>query len=127
MSVLPRILLTGFDPFNALTVNTSQSIVESINVNSIESLQVYSHVIPTSYQRSFPSLLNLIVQLSPHAILMLGVAPDISKFSIEQQATNHVSTQDTDNDSYSPQVSVIEKEIKGVREIEKSEKSKGSE
>lgn len=109
MSVIPRILLTGFDPFNDLTVNTSQAIVESIKGKSIESLHIYTHVIPTSYQRSFPILLNLIEQLDPNAILMLGVAPDISRFSIELQATNRVSTQDIDNDSYAPQDSVIEK------------------
>jgi pyroglutamyl-peptidase len=98
-----KVLLTGFDVFGDLTLNTSQLIVESIDTCAKRSFLLYTEVLPTSYRRSFLKLKELLLKYQPDVIVMLGVDSGVSRVRIESGANNNISLKLPDNDDYVPE------------------------
>ncbi len=103
-----KILLSGFEPFGGLSVNTSQTVVEALLGCEFEGMAVRGGVLPTSYQGAVPALIEMVERHSPDAILMLGVATGTPVLRLEAQAKNCVSTHLADNDDTTPASPLID-------------------
>lgn len=84
------ILLTGFNRFADLDVNPSELIVESIARRTLETGRtgIVTEVLPTEYQSAGDRVRELIRELSPRAILGLGVAMGTRSLRLERVALN---------------------------------------
>lgn len=91
------ILLTGFNPFGGLEVNSSQLIVESIAERTRERGDMVTEVLPTEYGRAGERMRDLIRELRPKAILALGVAMGAPVFRLERVALNLDDSDEPDN------------------------------
>jgi len=102
-----KVLLTGFEVFGNLSFNPSQLIVESIARDTFQSIDLFKQVLPVSYQNAFKILKKNIDNISPDAVLMLGVAGKAESVRIEARAANAFNRELKDNDSYLPETSKI--------------------
>ncbi len=98
------VLLSGFDPFGNLPVNNSWVIAEKVKAQ-IESenpnIEIITCLLPTSYQRSIPTLEKCLAALpeKPTLVLSLGAGPCSVKW--ETRAHNRDHDRGPDNDGVS--------------------------
>ena len=83
---MPRILLTGFEPFGDLEINPSRLIVE--HVRDQQRPDLIALVLPTEYQGAGSGIAAAIRDYQPDAILSLGVAQSRKTISLERVAIN---------------------------------------
>lgn len=105
-----RVLLSGFNPFGDLSVNTSQLIVEVLQTRQLPGIAVESCVLTTSYSQAPVTLLE---QLQPQrqwpdVIVMMGVAASATALRLERLAKNQRSTHLADNDGVVPTAPLID-------------------
>ena len=81
-----RILLTGFQPFGKLKVNSSQLIVE--HYQSQKRDDIIPVVLPTEYKAAGKQIKQVIKGENPDVIVMLGVAQRRTTISLERLAVN---------------------------------------
>jgi pyroglutamyl-peptidase len=93
-----KILLSGFDPFADLAINSSQAIVEEIERRSKhgKAVQLTTEILPTVYGAAEERMRSLIREIRPDVILCLGVADSRSEINLERTALNcdHEATPD---------------------------------
>jgi pyroglutamyl-peptidase len=92
----PPTLLTGFEPFGASSVNTSQLVVETIEARHLTG--VVTAVLPTSYRRGEERLRELVEAHDPAAVVMLGLDVGTVHLRLEQVALNLDDAIALDND-----------------------------
>lgn len=89
---MPRILLTGFEPFGGSRVNPSAVLVGMIAAEGIPGASVAQAVLPVvggaSGRSAFTRLLELVTHFRPEAIVMLGEAATASHIQFERVAIN---------------------------------------
>ena len=90
------ILVTGFEPFGKVKDNPSQRIVEYLIEEGAN--DIVAEVLPVDYERAGKKLLTLIEKVQPSAVLLLGVAPERTKMSLERIAININDASIADND-----------------------------
>lgn len=99
MEAKTNILLTGFTPFGGLTTNPSQQVVEAIARNA--SLQtratLYGEVLNTTYATAGQRVRELITELRPDIVLLLGVAAKSTALAVERFALNMDDATKADN------------------------------
>ena len=103
----PLVLITGFDPFGDLSVNTSQAVVEHLAETTFENFALEAQILPTAYGRSFATL-EARLDPRPDAVLMFGVAGSVDRISIETRAANRRSRERPDNDGVVPSDAIID-------------------
>lgn len=86
------ILLTAFTPFQGVAVNPSQLILERIIQPD-----VFTHLLPTEYDKSSAILTRLIDELKPQAVICLGVAQTREAINLERIALNVDDASKPDN------------------------------
>jgi pyroglutamyl-peptidase len=79
------LLLTGFEPFGDLAVNSSQQVVERLAASRPD---LITAVLPTEYAESARRLTALIEQHHPDAVICLGVAQTRPAINLERVALN---------------------------------------
>ncbi len=79
------LLLTGFEPFGDLTVNSSQAVVERLAALRPE---LITTVLPTEYAESARRIQALIEHHRPDAVVCLGVAQSRTAINLERVALN---------------------------------------
>lgn len=89
-------LVTGFEPFDGWTINTSQLVAEQIGRLDLD--DVVTAVLPTSYERCTSGLHDLIGAHDPSAVLMLGLGEATHSIQLEQVALNLDDADGPDND-----------------------------
>lgn len=103
-----RLLVTGFDPFGDLAINTSQLVVEHLARTAFDRFTLDTRILPTAYARSFAVVEQVFERAAPDAMVMFGVAGSIGRFSIETRAANVRSTELPDNDGFVPDEPAID-------------------
>jgi pyroglutamyl-peptidase len=100
MSALPKILLTGFDPFWGYPHNVSQVAVEHFTEKGKKPFQVMVRILPTSFGRAPEAMARIIAELQPDIVLSFGLLEHISAFRIERIGLNinHAIKEDNDGD-----------------------------
>jgi pyroglutamyl-peptidase len=82
------ILVTGFEPFDGLEVNPSQAIVESLSqcTEGRRRVRLATEILPTEFRAAGDRIVTLIRELSPAAIVCLGLATSASAIRLERVA-----------------------------------------
>jgi pyroglutamyl-peptidase len=88
MSTLPRILLTGFDPFGGESINPSWEAVRALHGKRIGGHRIVALQLPTEFAGSLRMLRAAMRELAPAILLGVGQAGGRSQLSIERVAIN---------------------------------------
>lgn len=90
------VLVTGFEPFGGANLNPSQLVVERLAAGAV-SVPIRTAVLPVEYSASARSLLALIEEHQPRAVVCLGQAEGRSELSFERVAVNLNDSRAADN------------------------------
>lgn len=85
---MPRVLLTGFEPFDKSSMNPSQVIVERIAESGIPDVDLQCVVLPVEFRRAGELLLQHIDSFAPQIVIALGQAEGRSQVTPERVAVN---------------------------------------
>ena len=85
---MPKLLLTGFEPFLDFTVNPTMRIVEELNGQTIGDYEVVGKIMPVDFNSSGQQLLSHIEEVQPDAVISLGLAGGRYKITPERIAIN---------------------------------------
>lgn len=95
MAIEPQVLVTAFEPFAGVRLNSSQEVFRWIEEQEIPGLIL--KVLPVEYQRSGAEMVSLITEHDPKIIIALGQAEGRSKVSFERIAINLNDAKIADN------------------------------
>ncbi|MFW9805772.1 MAG: pyroglutamyl-peptidase I [Candidatus Thorarchaeota archaeon] len=104
---VPKILITGFEPFDGFTVNPSEEVAKLLDDTRVNEYSIISLVLPLDYKRAMNILDVALNKHKPDYILCLGQANRAS-ISIERLAVNAISTKRPDNHENIPESDVID-------------------
>ncbi|OOG42101.1 pyroglutamyl-peptidase I [Rhodanobacter sp. C05] len=102
MSTVPRILLTGFDPFGGESINPSWEAVRTLHGKRIGGHRVVALQLPTEFASSLRMLKAAVRELTPVILLGVGQAGGRSQLSIERVAINLQDARIPDNAGAQP-------------------------
>lgn len=94
---MKNLLLTGFGPFAEFEINPTESLVKDFDKKTINDYIVHSHILPVEYKCSIVKLNELIDEISPDAIINLGLAFDREEITPELIAINYQHSKTPDN------------------------------
>ena len=89
-------LVTGFEPFRGLQVNTSQLVATAVAAGGRRHLA--AAVLPTSYRGAEAQITQLLRRHRPRAVILLGLAAKQAEVRLEQVALNLDDSASADND-----------------------------
>jgi pyroglutamyl-peptidase len=96
----PVILLTGFEPFGALSANPSQEVAKALDGRAAGDAVVRSAILPVDHAAAAPRVAALIDELDPRAIVHLGLAGGRARIALERVAVNVMDFDTPDNTGY---------------------------
>ena len=96
-----RALVTGFEPFDGASINSSYEAVRRLPAR-IGSLDVTTAQLPTAYRRALPALEHEIARVKPGIVLCVGEAGERTNLNIERIAINVQDARIADNDGAQP-------------------------
>jgi pyroglutamyl-peptidase len=99
---LPRILLTGFDPFGGESINPSWEAVRMLDGRRIGGHRIVARQLPTEFAGSLSALKALVREVSPVILLGVGQAGGRTQLSIERVAINVQDARIADNAGAQP-------------------------
>lgn len=91
------ILLTGFEPFGTHTENPSRDIVAAVARAWDSSHKLTTRILPVEYDAAGAAIGELMDELRPHAVLMLGLADSAPRPRLERVALNIDDADISDN------------------------------
>jgi pyroglutamyl-peptidase len=101
-SDLPRVLLTGFDPFGGETVNPSWEAVRRLDGDVLRGHRMQSLQLPTEFGRALRVLRSALARRSPALVVCVGQAGGRSRVSLERVAINVDDARNADNAGRQP-------------------------
>jgi pyroglutamyl-peptidase len=90
--------VTGFEPFGGYLENPSGEIAQALDGTTLDGATVRGRVLPVSRVRAPAVLAQLLDELDPALVLLLGVAPGRAALTIERVAVNVLDFPIADND-----------------------------
>ena len=99
---LPRILLTGFDPFGGEDINPSWEAVHALHGKRISGHRIVALQLPTEFAGSLRALKAAVRELAPAILLGVGQAGSRQQLSIERVAINLQDARIPDNAGAQP-------------------------
>ncbi|MFA6229421.1 MAG: pyroglutamyl-peptidase I [Rhodanobacter sp.] len=99
---LPRILLTGFDPFGGENINPSWEAVRNLDGKHIAGHLVVARQLPTEFAASYRLLNEAMNELKPTIVLGVGQAGGRAQLSLERVAINLQDARIPDNAGAQP-------------------------
>ncbi|MEO8778187.1 MAG: pyroglutamyl-peptidase I [Rhodanobacter sp.] len=100
--ILPRMLLTGFDPFGGETINPSWEAVRSLHGRHVNGHLVVARQLPTEFAASLRQLKAAMRELKPAIVLGVGQAGGRAQLSLERVAINLQDARMPDNAGAQP-------------------------
>lgn len=85
---MKKLLLTGFEPFLAFTVNPTMKIVEDLDGQVIGDYEIVGKVMTVDFKSSGQQLLSHIESIQPDAVISMGLAGGRFKVTPERIAIN---------------------------------------
>ncbi|MEO5689379.1 MAG: pyroglutamyl-peptidase I [Burkholderiaceae bacterium] len=85
---LPRILLTGFEPFGGESVNPSWQIAQALDGWGCDGHRVHAVLLPCAFGDALARLDAALAELRPDLVMCLGQAGGRTEISIERAALN---------------------------------------
>lgn len=99
---LPRILLTGFDPFGGEPINPSWEAVRALHGKRIRGHRVVARQLPTEFAASLRLLQAAMREVKPAIVLGVGQAGGRPQLSLERVAINLQDARIPDNAGAQP-------------------------
>lgn len=99
---MKKVLVSGFEPFNGLTDNVSQELVNLLP-ESLHGLAVKGIVLPVSFKSAFLNLKEVIGSFRPDYVVATGLAVSRDHITVERIAINVMDAKGPDNDGEQPQ------------------------
>lgn len=96
----PVILLTGFEPFAALSANPSEEVAKALDGRAAGDAVVRSAILPVDHAAAAPRVAGLLDELDPRAIVHLGLAGGRARIALERVAVNVMDFDTPDNTGY---------------------------
>lgn len=101
-SDLPRVLLTGFDPFGGETINPSWEAVRRLDGQIVRRHQIAALQLPTCFGQSLRTLRTALTRRAPVLVIGVGQAGGRSRISLERIAINIDDARIADNAGRQP-------------------------
>ncbi|SFA87555.1 pyroglutamyl-peptidase [Lentibacillus halodurans] len=98
---MKKLLLTGFEPFLAFSINPTAEIVRKLNQRKMNNFQVVGDILTVDFQKSGKQLVDIIEDHNPDAIISLGLAAGRNRITPERIAIN-CNDGPQDNGGYKP-------------------------
>lgn len=98
----PRLLLTGFEPFDGARINPSWEVARALAGERIGGWQVVAEQLPCVFGRSRAVLATALRRHRPAAVLALGLAGNRGAVSVERAALNLIDARIPDNAGAQP-------------------------
>lgn len=95
--LLPKVLLTGFEPFGGDAENPSREIVHALQGRRIGGHRIVGAVLPVEFSRTLPALDALLRKHKPALVIALGLAGGRDGIGLERVAINLVDARIPDN------------------------------
>lgn len=102
LSVRPRVLLTGFEPFGGDAINPSWLAAKALHGRQIAGHRIVAACLPTQFGTSAQALSGLLREHRPALVLCLGLAAGRSALSLERVAINVDDARIPDNAGAQP-------------------------
>ena len=102
MSRTPRVLVTGFEPFDGDTVNPAWEVARALDGERIDGARVVAAQLPCVFAGALPALDAAIARHRPRIVLALGLAGSRSAISVERVAVNLIDARIPDNAGAQP-------------------------
>lgn len=99
---LPRILLTGFDPFGGEQINPSWEAVRGLHGQRLGGHRIVARQLPTEFAASLRVLKAALREVAPAIVLGVGQAGGRHQLSIERVAINVQDARIPDNAGAQP-------------------------
>jgi pyroglutamyl-peptidase len=102
---LPRVLVTGFEPFPGAQVNPTQRLVERLRSQppDIEGMAAFrAELLPVDYEAIRPCLSHIGKTFAPDIALHFGLAHGCGGFRLERLARNAFINASPDNSGFAP-------------------------
>ena len=97
---MPRILLTGFEPFGEYAENSSWAVAKEVAACGIEGVAIEQ--LPVSFARVGEILRRAVERHSPDLLIMLGLSGATDRVKLERVALNMMDSAMGDNDGVKP-------------------------
>jgi pyroglutamyl-peptidase len=104
---LPKVLITGYEPFDGYKVNPSAELAKAVDGTKVEGFDIIGKVLTLDYNKAFHDLLSYIEEFSPEVVLLCGQA-NRATITIERIGLNAQNTTREDNYGNTPESDVIE-------------------
>jgi pyroglutamyl-peptidase len=88
MMWMETLLLTGFEPFQQFTANPSGEVASSLDQQQVGRYRVVGRVLPVSFKEAGSLLERWMEEVSPAALLSLGLAAGRCGITVERFAVN---------------------------------------
>lgn len=102
MSRMPRVLLTGFEPFDGDAVNPSWEVARSLEGETLAGARVVAACLPCVFDTALGALDEALARHRPVLVLALGLAGSRSAISVERVAVNLIDARIPDNAKAQP-------------------------
>ena len=96
----PVILVTGFEPFGASTMNPSQDLAKSLDGRRIGNCAIAGAVLPVHHLEASRHVSVLLQEMAPVAVVHLGLAEGRARLALERAALNVMDYRIADNAGY---------------------------
>ncbi len=102
MNRLPRVLLTGFEPFGGEVRNASWDAVRGLHDEKVASHRIVCVCLPVTFCGALSRLEAAIAAHQPRLVVAVGEAGGRSRISIERVAINLIDARIPDNEGNQP-------------------------
>lgn len=103
---MPKILVTGYEPFDGFVLNPSEEIVKKLQNRRIGGFDIHGVVLPLDYNIAFARLRDVIETLQPQIVLCFGQAYR-GAITLERIAINAQNMDKADNYGNKPESDII--------------------
>jgi pyroglutamyl-peptidase len=99
---VPKVLITGFDPFGGEAINPSQQIAQALDGEAIAGHRVVGAILPTEFGAAPAALEKMLARHRPAVVIALGQAGGREGISLERVAINLIDARIPDNAGAQP-------------------------
>lgn len=94
---MPRVLLTGFEPFDGDSINPSAELARALDGRSIQGHDVVGVVLPCVFDAALAALKKHVRRVRPDLVICLGQAGGRTSIALERVAINVEDARIADN------------------------------
>ena len=102
-----RLLLTGFEPFGSININSSWETAVRVELLAPKDVNIEIHQLPVGFKRAGMKIRALLNDRIPDVLVMLGQRSTGQTIDVERVALNLMDSAKPDNDGFCPKEQMI--------------------